>query len=410
MRQIRFCKYCGQELNEKSKFCPQCGREIIKKTEESEEKKVYGDLSAEKLNEKTVHSERTIEKKKIESSKSHNTKMDLNNIKEDFSKNVKKGIKNVNFSSSSFYILDLFKRFTDPKNIPIAIYMFLNLLIIGCVFAFPAASSGDRVVAIRAFGDAMLLYLLSLVIALSPIGEFILRIQSGCTKIKRNEQIDCIEPLFQEVYEKAKLEDPSLSDDVKLFIKSESSANAFATGRKTICITEGLLDCPDEQIKATLAHEFGHLAHKDTDLILLVGVGNIMVTILLLFIRIMIGLMHLFFGLGALIAGKDGFWGTIANFFASILTAIFITAFEWVWTKLGILLVMKSSQDNEYGADDFARRLGYGNALCELLDSFECTMEKGLFANLASSHPNKDLRIAKLQAKGCTYAVNYRKH
>ena len=39
----------------------------------------------------------------------------------------------------------------------------------------------------------------------------------------------------------------------------DEAPNAFATGRKTICVTEGMLSMPVEQIKATLGHEFGHL-------------------------------------------------------------------------------------------------------------------------------------------------------
>ena len=68
-----------------------------------------------------------------------------------------------------------------------------------------------------------------------------------------------------------------------------------------------------------------------------------------------------------------------------------------------MLLVMKSSRANEYEADEFSFRLGYGNELCALLDSFSGTNANGLFANLVSSHPDKDDRIARLQELGATY-------
>ena len=51
--------------------------------------------------------------------------------------------------------------------------------------------------------------------------------------------------------------------------------------------------------------------------------------------------------------------------------------------------------------------LGYGNELCILLDSISGSHAKGLFANLASSHPDKDDRIAKLQELGATYRATY---
>lgn len=47
-------------------------------------------------------------------------------------------------------------------------------------------------------------YLATIVIALSPIGEFIVRFQTGCKKIKDPEIMSRLEPLFYEVYQKLK--------------------------------------------------------------------------------------------------------------------------------------------------------------------------------------------------------------
>ena len=43
---------------------------------------------------------------------------------------------------------------------------------------------------------------------------------------------------------------------------------------------------------------------------------------------------------------------------------------------------MKSSRANEYEADEFSFRLGYGNELCALLESCSGTKAKWLFANI----------------------------
>ena len=58
-----------------------------------------------------------------------------------------------------------------------------------------------------------------------------------------------IYPLFKEVYYKAKMANPMISDDVRLFICDDTAPNAFATGRKTMCVTRGLLVMSDEEIK-----------------------------------------------------------------------------------------------------------------------------------------------------------------
>lgn len=50
--------------------------------------------------------------------------------------------------------------------------------------------------------------------------------------------------------------------------------------------------------------------------------------------------------------------------------------------------------------------LGYGNELCFLFDTIGDSGTKGLFANLASSHPDKNYRIGKLQQLGATYKKN----
>ena len=159
------------------------------------------------------------------------------------------------------YIVDLLKRLTSKNNIPVLIYLILNVFISGfLLYLFPQMFGADPGNYLPYLAAGLIVYGISIVIALSPVGEFIIRLQTGCRKIKRVEQINFIEPLFREVYDKARQADPSIPDDVRLFMNSDETPNAFATGRKTICVTEGLLHVPEEQIKATLSHEFGHIA------------------------------------------------------------------------------------------------------------------------------------------------------
>lgn len=301
------------------------------------------------------------------------------------------------------YLIDFLKRVSNKSNIPIMVYLILNVFFITFMMQILLESAFAE-----AFFISIVVYGISMLIALSPFGEWILRLQTGCKKMKRVEQINKMEPLFREVYDKARKLNPSIPEDVKLFINSDLAPNAFATGRKTICITEGLLSVSEGQIKATLAHELGHLAHKDTDLILLVSVGNFIVTAVIVFIRVMIILFQIIVAIMAsFMGGAEGTFASLMNSVTSLLITLFVTGAMWVWTKIGILLVMKSRRENEYGADEFSFNLGYGNELCALLDNICESSSKGLFANLASSHPDKHERIAKLQALGATYRKNY---
>ena len=304
------------------------------------------------------------------------------------------------------YLIDFFKRMTRKSNIPVLIYLILNVFVIAGIIMLMFQSEGIPFWGALLFG--IVVYVFSLLIALSPLGEWILRLQTGCKKIKRQDILNYIEPLFNEVYAKAKALDPSIPGDVQLFMNDDDSPNAFATGRKTVCVTEGLLQMPPEQIKATLAHEFGHLAHKDTDLILLVSVGNMIVTAVVTFIRIVLDIAHFVISLGAILAGgSEGALAAALTGLHHLMISITVSVLMWIWTKIGTLLVMKSSRANEYEADEFAFNLGYGNDLCRLLDTIGGKSPKGLFANLASSHPHKDDRIARLQSLGANYSVGY---
>ena len=304
------------------------------------------------------------------------------------------------------YVVDFFKRMTRKSNVPVLIYLVLNVVIICVIMYALFGQSGD----IPGWATVLLglaLYAVSLTIALSPLGEWLLRYQNGCKKITRIEYIEYLEPLFNEVYDRAKQMDPTLPDDVELYMNSDTSANAFATGRRTICVTEGLLELPPEQIKATLGHEFGHLAHKDTDLILVVTVGNMIVTGLIMFLKIIIDIVHFFLGIGAaLTGGSEGLLGVLAAAVSRFLVSIFVSGLMWLWTKLGTALVMKSSRDNEFEADEFSFNLGYGDDLCALLDVIGGPAPQGLFATLASSHPDKHERISHLQELGASYRAS----
>lgn len=283
------------------------------------------------------------------------------------------------------YIVEFFKNLTKKSNIGVGIYLVLNVALI--IFMFGGFKS------ISGFLLGISIYLVSLGIALSPVGEAILRWQTGCKTIKRQEDIEKITPLFEDVYKKAKTISPQLPDDIKIYMCDDEDPNAFATGRKTICITKGFLYYGDEEIKATLAHEFGHLAKKDTDIILLVSVGNLIVNITFFTIKILVSFVTIFLGKSA----EDIKLGVIIN-------VILFLAMK-LWTRIGVLLCMHSSRLNEYEADEYAMKCGYGEQLCTVLDEIDSSgnQRKGLWSALTSSHPNSNSRIANLQQLGCMY-------
>lgn len=299
------------------------------------------------------------------------------------------------------YIIDLVKKISRKSNIAVLVYLAINvIIIIATVFGVSGLPLWESALI------GLALYALSLAIALSPFGEWILRIITGCKKLKRQEQIDRLEPLFNEVMSKARTADPSIPDDVKCYINPDKAANAFATGRKTICVTEGLLELPKSQIEATLGHEFGHLAHKDTDLILLITVGNFIVAGMILCVKLFIEFLHCGVVLLSFVF-HDGLIIALMSAALRGLSLATVVALTWLWTFIGTALVMKTSRANEYEADRFSSELGYGNEICAALDTICVSCDNKIFANLVNSHPDKNDRIKRLQDMGATYTKVY---
>lgn len=274
------------------------------------------------------------------------------------------------------YFVEFYERIMKKSKIPVIIYLILNLLIISCVvfnLLFRVVNALNIILAILL---SFVLYFISIVIALSPIGEWIMRRQLGCKKIEDIRLLEYIEPIFNEVYEKARKLDPSIPANVKLYVNDSEEPNAFATGRKTVCITKGLINMPSDQIKATFGHEFGHLAHKDTDLILIVTVGNMIITTIVTIIRVIFAILYVIFNIFCFIFRKDGLLVDILGWLTYLFVTVIINGFMYIWTKVGVLLVMKTSRSEELEADKFSFELGYGQELCRLLEVIGDPKEK----------------------------------
>lgn len=293
-----------------------------------------------------------------------------------------------------FYIIDFLVRMVGIKeNIPLFIYLVLNVFIIGGLASlFTGLNIGLGLLI------GLVLYILSMTVALSPFGEWLLRRRTECKPVDDPEVQNRIEPIFFEVYMAAKQRDPSLPDDIQLFMNDDPSPNAFATGRRTVCVTKGLLVMSDDEIRATLGHEFGHLSHKDTDRILVVTIGNTFITAIAVIAQIGAIIGEVMCNIMAIFMGEDG---AIVNLFAMlsrVICIVMINLFMKVWTWIGVMLCMKTSRGNEYQADEFSYHLGYGEGLISMLGNLGGGGKpSGLFATLAASHPATEDRINRLR-------------
>ena len=241
-------------------------------------------------------------------------------------------------------------------------------------------------------------YLATVLISLSPVGEWTLAAMSGAREIKRKDIKIRLIPLLEIVFEKAKKRTPSMVDEIHLKIIHDESPNAFAIGRKTICVTDGLLKLSDNEIMAVFAHELGHIAYHHSTIQLLIGGGNLMISGILLIIKVVCWLITGFFTIMGI--GTKSVWGTILMTIFGGLSTVSI----WLWTKFCMLFLMWSMRQNEFIADEYAYQIGYGETLASVLDRHMCSKpENGLLKALYSTHPNSDDRVAKLQTLGAEY-------
>lgn len=133
---------------------------------------------------------------------------------------------------------------------------------------------------------------------------------------------------------------------------------------------------------------------------LLIGGGNLFISGCLLIIKAICWIITGLCGLITGIATRSFLAGIFATLAASISAGLI-----WLWTKFCMLFLMWSMRQNEFVADEYAYKLGYGEILASVLDNHMCsTPENGLLKALYSTHPHSDERVARLQELGCTYS------
>jgi len=244
----------------------------------------------------------------------------------------------------------------------------------------------------QAFGWASLIYGVSITIALSPVGEVLLRWLEHMRAVQTKEEKDYLTPIFEEVYQNAKKKFPRLSNNIKLYIDDAMTVNAFAVGRNTIAVTKGAVSTfSRDELKGVIAHEFGHLVNGDTKALLLNIIGNGFFTLTIFVLRIVMSIIRFITGLfdsGGVISFV--FW--LINFVFDIY--VFVIMF------VGQLLLSATSRQAEYYADHFSYEIGLSDELIKalyILQKISIPRNVTIMQRLKASHPNLGGRIARLE-------------
>lgn len=263
--------------------------------------------------------------------------------------------------------------------------IFFGLYFLIAVLAFISVPHG--------FWIVLAVYVVSITIAISPIGENLLRFMNGVRRISTLQEKEYIYPLFDEVYNRAKETTPNLSDDIEIFMTDEMHVNAYAFGRNTVVVTRGLIQTMDEeQIMGILAHEFGHIVHGHTLMLLVSLIGNGIFSIFILIAR-----MFMFF-FELMLHGMDN-GGGFGKFMAKMSHIMFEWSLIWVMYFVTAMLAI-NSRKHEYQADAYALDIGFGEGLLNGLYIFQ-RMDMGrrtkIIERITSSHPHIAYRIERLE-------------
>lgn len=241
----------------------------------------------------------------------------------------------------------------------------------------------------QTFFSMLALQMIIAVASISPIGTFLLRLLYGSRKLQTRAEIGRLEPLFIEVYEEVKVQNPKINKNIHLYIDDDLNMNAYAINN-TITITKGAIaGMTDEELKGVLAHEFGHIRNGDTSLTAFTLLGNTA----FLFIFLAIKIIHVCVWLFSAFTDDDFM---LSRFFGGI-SNLAIALFMFLLNAI----LMINSRANEFQADKFAFELGYGENLLSalyLLDRFDIGHKMGIIEKIKSSHPNTPERIGRLES------------
>ncbi len=275
--------------------------------------------------------------------------------------------------------------FFKLSNVPILISAIIQIALMTFIVQF------FGILPTQSFIISTLVYGITVLIMISPIGEAIVRLFCGAKTIERRDWQNKLNIVMQSIKTSAETRNISIPEEIKIFYISSPIPNCFSIG-KSICLSSALLDSDISVIKGCVAHETAHLVSYDSVATLLVNIGNL-------------PMMAIF----ALLQGLSSINRFTSMFNRSIIIGLihfFVAAMLFVpriilRVFLGItrLIMSVGSRKKEFEADRFAVEMGFGRELRHALlqTDFESQTEtRGLWQNLISAHPSVHERVGKI--------------
>lgn len=244
----------------------------------------------------------------------------------------------------------------------------------------------------KSFLIVFIVYAVSLIIGFSPLGEKLLRLLNRVRPLETKRETEYLQPLFEEVYERAKEKYKKLRK-IEICVIDNMTVNAMALGRRTVAVTKGAMQTfTEDELKAVIGHEIAHLIHGDTMAAIYAIIGNGIFSVFVLLARLCLLLLDWV---------QSAFTGKHSIF--SALMLIFRLYFEFcIWLlNFGLQVILSvNSRKNEFQADLFSYSIGYDTDMIEalyLLEKISLGDNCSIIQKMIASHPRITLRIKHLE-------------
>ena len=201
---------------------------------------------------------------------------------------------------------------------------------------------------------------------------------------------------FSQAYAAAKEVDSRISDNVRLYVYNSVNVEAYALGRRVICLSSTAIGLPEGDLTALLLLKFAQFAHYDSEMLTFMTAGNLWYMILSVIFKGYIYLVGIVF------------WAVMKSLkyeFEDSVIFNLLKVLAW-YTEKGLHLLMRvflrlglsSYGDNIFENDKFVCDCGYRNDLVHFLRNYESERpgQETLLDLVNSMKPNKQTRLAKL--------------
>lgn len=188
-----------------------------------------------------------------------------------------------------------------------------------------------------------------------------------------------------------------------LFMIDDPMPQAMALGLGTIAVTRGALEvATDNELAGVLAHESGHLHHRDSMVTsALIGMNSISLVQAVMAEVFKVGFIaFLLLGVVLMIYSTDLSWVLGLTIMVPIVLGVG-RLLNHVVNGLVVFVLGLTDRSVEYRADRFAGDLGLGPGLAgflERLAGMEAMTAHGFLVMYMQSHPPTALRIDRLEA------------